>query len=176
MHKTKPQHLKNKELTLGQTSGNVFGRSEPDFRLDNFEGLVRGVLSPGKEKTFNGEQNFARRKDNNQRNKMLDEFGKAKVVFQLLLWVVFHRDPGFVPQTTRPHCSRAHQTAGRPLQIVFAAPTCLWSGSAPPRSPTQCPANRELAASNVQNARHVSEKAEVTPAGGRPVCRHRFYV
>lgn len=61
-----PQHLGDQELTLGQISGNVFGRSEPDFRLDDFEGLVSGVLGPGKENMFNGEQNFARRKRNNQ--------------------------------------------------------------------------------------------------------------
>lgn len=56
-------------------------------------------------------------KATNKRNKMLDEFGKAKVVFQLPLWGVFHREPSFVPQTTPLHCSRAHQTAGQPLLI-----------------------------------------------------------
>lgn len=33
-------------VVLGQISGKVFGRSEPDFRLDDFEGLVSGVLGP----------------------------------------------------------------------------------------------------------------------------------
>lgn len=68
-------------------------------------------------------------KATNKRNKMLDEFGKAKVVFQLPLWGVLHREPSFVPQTTPLHCSRAHQTAGQPLLIVFAAPPCVRSGS-----------------------------------------------
>lgn len=33
-------------VVLGQISGNVSCRSEPDFRLDDFEGLVSEVLGP----------------------------------------------------------------------------------------------------------------------------------
>lgn len=33
-------------VVLGQISENEFGRSEPDFRLDDFEGLVSEVLGP----------------------------------------------------------------------------------------------------------------------------------
>lgn len=90
-------------VVFGQTSGNVFGRSEPDFRLDDFEGLVSEVLGPDR---WTAPPDRVRRSD-------MSMVGLSFRRGRLLRLAPTRRFAASNVQITRPASEKAEVTQGR---------------------------------------------------------------
>lgn len=121
-------------------------------------------------------------KTTTKRNKMLDEFGKAKVVFHLPIWGVFHREPSFVPPNNpAPLLPRSLRSPDRwaapPDRVRRSDMSTVELRIRHSRLLRLAPTGK-FVSSNVQITRLAIEKAEVTQ-GRRPtrviLCRYRFY-